>query len=531
MLVPYKCPYCKGKIEGELSEDSRTAKCPNCGRDSAVPEAEIGPGVTIGNGYKITGMIVGGDSQGKLFLAKQAAMGRDVIIKLLPPDIAQNREKYQRFQREVKLAASLSHPNILTAYGAGEDYGAYFLIKQYKPGKTLEEVCREQGGTLSEKVALKLILPIAQALEYAWDEKKILHRNVKPENILVADDGVPMLMDLGIAKSMAQDAVNVTTVGFTVGTPEYMSPEQVRGASDLDFRSDLYCLGIVLYRVLTGTVPFAGANPMSVMQKQLNEAPMPAQFKNPDVSTECSALIDRLLAKNRDHRFAAWGEVVSDMKSILRGEKPKRRVQALAQALAQAPAQVPASDLKEAAPPPKKKPRPVREKFRSRGVTRGDVERIADEMYAGRNLRRKLLFYALSIFIPVALVGYIAHLYSTRQNRAERIENLYAAAEAYAEEHSHNFDVAISKYEEVKELAGPGADRYAMSDKAILALKIKKVLWTLKEESEALIRQDRYKAAIRLYEHYNGPFAGETAKERKRQASTIRKRSKAPRRR
>ncbi len=520
MIVPLDCPHCGEAIRVEAKDEKPSADCPKCTKTVPLDNISIGPGVVIGKGYRIDSKLAE-DSQVQIFIATQESMDRKVAIKIVPPEIAMDEEKLQRFQREVKLAATLQHPNILTAYGAGKDNGIHFLIKQYVPGEVLEQICVEKG-TVNESAALKYIIPIAEALRYAWDEQKIIHRNVKPENILISDSGKSMLMDLGIAKSMEPDSMSVTSAGFTVGTPEYMSPEQVRASTDLDFRSDMYCLGITLYRMVTGGVPFADASAMAVMQKQLKEVAIPAQFKNSDVSTNCSGVIDKLLSKNREDRYESWADLIGDMKAVLKGQKPRHAKNVASQPETEMAKDRPDKRKRTAQKIGGKKKRTPRAK----GVTREDVERIANEMYGGGYMVKKLILYGVSALIPLLLVGGFFYLYNQKFKKTKQIEQLYRNAETIFRTETNSFDKAIGKFDEVRRLTDPGSAMYQKAEARIHELQIEKVLFSLKEKSAALIKRGRWRDAVRLYEDYSGEYSGETADQRKRQAAMLRKRNR-----
>ncbi len=499
MIVPYDCPSCGETIKGELTKETTDADCPKCGKSSRIPMGWVEPGITLGNGYRIEKKL-DEDSHAKLFLACQEAMDRMVVLKILPPEVAANVEEFDRFQREIKLAANIAHPNILSAYGAGEDNGIYFLIRQHKEGQTLEEYCR-QNESMPEKELLTKMIPIAEALKHAWDEKRILHRNLKPENILLAEDGT-FLSDLGIAKSMEKSDMEITRVGFTVGTPEYMSPEQVRGDTDLDCRSDIYSFCTVLYRALTGVVPFEDKSPMVVMQKQLNDVPIPAQFKNNSISTECSSMLDKGLAKDREDRQADWDELIKQMKKIVRGEQPRRK------------------DPKKATAKPRKVPQKKKKRPAARqGVNRQEVERIAEEMYGYK--KNRVLLYLVATLLPILLFGLGYMMYQKKKDREQRVEVLFQ--EVTSNRESEKFDTALKKLEEIQRLAPINSPPYTKAAKLMNEVQIERVMWLLNEQSQQRMRTQGYNAAISVYTDYNGPYAGETAKLRRKAADRLRR--------
>jgi serine/threonine protein kinase len=287
----------------------------------------------------------------------------------------------------------------------------------------------------------------------------------------------------------------------------------------LDFRSDMYCLGITLYRMVTGGVPFADASAMAVMQKQLKEVAIPAQFKNSDVSTNCSGVIDKLLSKNREDRYESWSDLIGDMKAVLKGQKPRHAKNVASQPETEMAKDRPGKRKRTAQKSVGKKKRAPRAK----GVSREDVERIANEMYGGGYMVKKLILYGVSALIPLLLVGGFFYLYNRKFKKTKQIEQLYRNAETIFRTETNSFDKAIDKFDEVRRLTDPGSAMYQKAEARIHELQIEKVLFSLKEKSAALIKRRRWRDAVRLYEDYSGEYSGETADQRKRQAAMIRK--------
>ena len=402
MIIHYQCPECDNEITGELTLERARAICDNCGKESKIPFDGIKPGMILGNGYRIIKRL-DEQSTAKHYLAYQESMEREVTLKVLPSDYGDDEEEFLRFKREIKLAASLNHPNILSAFGAGQDAGILFLIRQYKEGETLEEYCL-RNERMDERKLLKCMLPIADALGNAWKKEKLLHRNLKPENVLLCENDVAMLADLGIAKSMKKSVeVDITSAGFTVGTPEYMSPEQVQAKQDLDCRSDIYSFCTLLYRMVTGEVPFADPSPLTVMQKQMNEIPTPAQFKNSEVSTKVSAMLDKGLKKDPAERFQSWDELIATMKGILKNDGTGKKSGGgkiggnSSHNLRRKRPRPKSGSLKRAADTP------------SSDVRRESEEWIDDDLPVAETDRAKIALYVLAILIPLFVA--IAYIY------------------------------------------------------------------------------------------------------------------------
>lgn len=326
MIVPFTCSACNAHVAAVKNPETGVVVCPDCG-DRTVVGREIGPGVILGKGFRLDRRLAQ-TSGGTVFLAYQTVMQRRVVVKTLDPAVVYDEETFGRFQREMALTAKLNHPRVLAALDAGADCGIYFLATEYRPGQTLKQHLAQAGGRLDERQALGLLIPVAEALDYAWTEHRIVHRNVKPSSLWVSEDGEAMLMDWGIAKSLSTgDSSTLTVSGFTVGTPQYMSPEQFRTPRDLDFRTDVYSLGIVLYECLTGARPFDDPQPIRVYEKHIGEKPLPPQHKQPEVSQACSDLVLRLLAKDRNDRPASWKDVIEAMKKV-RAIDPRQRERA-----------------------------------------------------------------------------------------------------------------------------------------------------------------------------------------------------------
>jgi len=257
---------------------------------------------------------------GEVWLATQTAMDRKVALKILSPALTGDENFVSRFMEEVKMSAKLEHPNIITAFDAGNENGIYYLAMSYIDGMELE-VKLKVDKIVNEHEALKIIRSIAEALKYAWDKFKILHRDIKPSNIMISSDGDAKLMDMGISKSMSENR-DLTMTGMIVGTPYYMSPEQARADAELDSRSDIYALGATLYHIVTGQVPYDASTAMGVLAKYMTE-PFPSpQIKNPELSDVCSVLLEIMMAKKAENRQQDWASVISDIDQVLNGEFP-----------------------------------------------------------------------------------------------------------------------------------------------------------------------------------------------------------------
>lgn len=272
-------------------------------------------------GYKLLKRL-GRGSMGQVFLARQLNLDRMVAIKILARFLSENQAFVRRFMKEARVIGKLNHPNIVQGFDAGEAKGTYYFAMEYCSGPTLLSLL-QRGGALDQDRAINITHQVGRALNHA-NTQGLVHRDVKPDNIMIVQGGVAKLCDLGLAKDVSRGSGS-TEKGATLGTPNYISPEQARGEAAVDIRSDLYSLGATLYHMLTGVPPFAGPNPTVIMVKHLNEPPVPLKARNPDVDPELSRICLKMLAKNPDDRYQEPAELIVDLENIeatRRGEPP-----------------------------------------------------------------------------------------------------------------------------------------------------------------------------------------------------------------
>ena len=257
---------------------------------------------------------LGTGGMANVYLAEDQELGRSVAIKMLDERHSQDEQFVERFRREASSAAGLSHPNIVSIYDRGVDEGTYYIAMEYIEGRTLKELLVTRGPT-PIPVALDYTRQILAALGFAH-KNGIVHRDIKPHNVVVAPDGRLKVMDFGIARSGTSQ---MTETGSIIGTAQYLSPEQAKGAP-VTPASDIYSVGIVLYEMLTGTVPFTGETPLEIAMKHLSTTPMPPSEKRHEVPPEIDAIVLRALAKDPTARYQSAEEMDADLARAARGQ-------------------------------------------------------------------------------------------------------------------------------------------------------------------------------------------------------------------
>jgi serine/threonine protein kinase len=265
---------------------------------------------------------LGKGSMGIVFKAKQISVDRVVAIKILLDPLAQNKEFIKRFEREAMIAAKLSHNNVVNAIDAGQIDGHYFFVMEYVEGPTIKDYL-DKNKTFDEKEALRITLAIAEALKHAA-HRGLIHRDIKPENVILTRQGEVKLADLGLARLTDDEKWGLSEAGMAIGTPYYISPEQVRGQTNIDIRADIYSLGATLYHMVTGKVPYGGETPNEVMRKHVdpNVVLVPPDHLNSRLSGGLGMVVETMMAKNREHRYQTPDDLILDIKCLQRGESP-----------------------------------------------------------------------------------------------------------------------------------------------------------------------------------------------------------------
>ena len=268
------------------------------------------------------GDILGFGGMSEVHLARDQRLHRDVAVKVLRADLARDPSFYLRFRREAQNAAALNHPAIVAVYDTGEaetpNGPLPYIVMEYVEGVTLRDIVHTDGPMEPQR-AIEVIADACQALNFSH-QHGIIHRDVKPANIMISNAGAVKVMDFGIARALA-DASNVTQTAAVIGTAQYLSPEQARGEK-VDARSDVYSLGCVLYEMLTGEPPFVGDSPVAVAYQHVREDPMPPSQRHEGISPELDAVVLKALAKNPDNRYQTAAEMRTDLVKVHSGEQP-----------------------------------------------------------------------------------------------------------------------------------------------------------------------------------------------------------------
>nr|WP_277818519.1 Stk1 family PASTA domain-containing Ser/Thr kinase [Bacillus sp. TL12] len=272
-------------------------------------------GKRLNDRYKLLKMI-GGGGMANVYLAHDDILGRDVAVKILRLDYANNDEFIKRFHREAQSVTTLSHPNIVSMYDVGEEDGIYYLVMEYVPGQTLKQYIN-QRGMLPIGEALDIMEQLTSAMAHAH-HFEIVHRDIKPHNILIRNDGVVKVTDFGIAT--ATSATTITHTNSVLGSVHYLSPEQARGGI-ANKQSDIYSLGIVMFELLTGRQPFSGESAVAIALKHLqNETPSPKRW-NPDIPQSVENIILKATAKDPFHRYQSANAMKRDVETALYPER------------------------------------------------------------------------------------------------------------------------------------------------------------------------------------------------------------------
>jgi TolB-like protein/Tfp pilus assembly protein PilF/tRNA A-37 threonylcarbamoyl transferase component Bud32 len=323
-----QCPKCKA----ENPDESKF--CNECGlqldsidqmpapptQTIEAPKEELTRGTTLANRYEIIEEL-GKGGMGRVYRVEDTKLKQEVALKLIKPEIVKDKKTIERFGNELKLARNIRHKNVCGMFDLGEAEGAHFITMEYVSGEDLKSFIRRVGQLPSGK-AISIAKQICDGLLEAH-RLEVIHRDLKPSNIMIDNEGNARIMDFGIARSL--ESKGITGAGVMIGTPEYMSPEQVEG-KETDQRSDIYSFGVILYEMVTGRVPFEGDTALTIAVKHKTEEPKDPREFNTQLSEDISRVILKCLEKEKDKRYQSAGEVRSELTNIEKGIPTTERV-------------------------------------------------------------------------------------------------------------------------------------------------------------------------------------------------------------
>ena len=311
------CTNCQKVVETEIPAGAKTVPCPDCSSEINVPEGPLAPGAVIGDFLLEKALSSGG--MGMVYLARQISLDRPVALKVLHEKFAANQEYIQGLFHEARAAAKLTHPHIVQAYAVGEENGIFYFAMEYIRGETFKQVLKKQH-VLDFAQAVKVIREICSALQVAWDEQKLVHQDIKPDNIMLDSNGFAKLSDLGLARSANNESVSTDDDNTVMGTPQYISPEQLTGVPT-DVRSDLYSLGATFYQFVTGQFPYPAesAEEMARLHEAGNLTP-PIKI-NPELPQQLNDIIVKMMARNIEMRYQTPNEVIADLNAYQESKK------------------------------------------------------------------------------------------------------------------------------------------------------------------------------------------------------------------
>jgi len=274
-------------------------------------------GKIIGNRYEIIEKI-GNGGMATVYKARCTILNRYVAVKVLKEEFTTDEEFIKRFNSEAQAAASLTHPNIVSVFDVGQEYNIYYIVMELIQGKTLKEIITEDGA-LPWKWSINISIQICSALEVAH-KNGIVHRDIKPHNIMITEDGIAKVTDFGIAKAVSNSTI--TAFGTTIGSVHYFSPEHARGGYT-DSKSDLYSLGVVMYEMVTGKVPFDADTPVSVALKHIQEDAIEAIRINSRIPVGVNDIIVKAMKKEANLRYSSATEMIKDLSLVLKNPTGK----------------------------------------------------------------------------------------------------------------------------------------------------------------------------------------------------------------
>jgi eukaryotic-like serine/threonine-protein kinase len=471
--------------------------------------------------------------------ARQVSLDRMVAIKVLAPRFANDPDDVEMFRREAQQAAKLKHPGIVQVYDAKTENGLCYFVMEYVAGYTVGDWVTRKGR-LGEKDILLLAECIASALDYAWEGSRIIHCDIKPHNVMLDDDGTVKVTDLGLARTI--NAMNATVESeYVLGTPAYMSPEQVTGQADIDFRADIYSLGAMLYHLSTGQIMFHSEPDDRVMELQIEGTVQAPHDLNPDLSKPFCSLIEKMLAKAPENRPASWKEVIKDIGRVKKRLRPIGCLQD-GQASSVQPSVHRTEHTVQRSSPAKTKPGPPVGKWVAVAAAVLAVAVLA--CFVGRGPHKPAADKRATLKLPTERVSDNRGVEAEQEqahaatpveahpprpapaNREVEAKQKYDNAASWVEANPTRFKAGIDRFETVAiETRGtqyaPMSSEQARELKRIWDREIENVMVRLKNDSAPHIDGGDLLRAATLYETYNGAYRKDTESERLKIASQL----------
>lgn len=475
---------------------------------------------------------LGAGGMAEVWKARQISLDRIVAIKILSAQFSQESEDVRRFQQEAQAAAKLKHSGIVQVYDANAVGGTYYFVMEYVAGYTAGEWLRRKG-TIPEKDALLVVECVADALAYAWDTAKVVHCDIKPDNIMVDADGSVKVTDLGLARTISAMSARGLTEEV-LGTPAYMAPEQARGETDLDFRTDIYSLGATLYHMLTGKLLFQGNPDEQVMEMQVSHTVPDPIDVNPSLSRAVSWLLEKMLAKDRQDRYESWQALRADVARVRSGMMPLGRLGP------KSASTVTRSSKRAVATIPRTK-RPS-----------ASLASVSQSQSRALPLWVSLLVVGIAALLVAGLFKVMeGQVYGPVQQPVpgsvqppvqpaeqpppppepnavqEQYRKMFDTAKQWVSENPGQYDDAIARYRMVMKKA-TGTPYEVMAAKAIRdlandrALDLERTATQIRKRAESLAREQGPAAAASYLDTYSGPFKADTLRLRSEESTMYR---------
>ncbi|MGI5503802.1 Stk1 family PASTA domain-containing Ser/Thr kinase [Lentzea sp. CA-135723] len=368
----------------------------------------------LSNRYEL-GETLGYGGMSEVHKGRDVRLGRDVAIKVLRADLARDSQFQERFRREAQNSAALNHPAIVAVYDTGEtqtEYGPLpYIVMEFVDGRTLRDIVKTQGP-LSGKRAMEVMADVSAALDFSH-RHGIVHRDVKPANVMITKSGAVKVMDFGIARALHDGQAAVTQTAAVIGTAQYLSPEQARGES-VDARSDVYAAGCVLFELLTGEPPFTGDSPVAVAYQHVREDPKAPSQLNPKVSPQLDAIVLKAMSKGPANRYQSAAEMRADLVRVLSGQRPSAPAVMTAEdrtAVMNEQARAPRTQVVSSGGGGRHRPAALKSEP-------DDYDPIADEEEERRARRKKAIMVTLVVILCLAVLGLAAWITNSLMNQS-----------------------------------------------------------------------------------------------------------------